>query len=256
MMESPLYKGSHQELFEAFLRLVDDSAAQTAALLDLMPWEDVGSLLSIGGGQGLVEASLLHQAPKAKICYLDPSSEMCEQFRQYLAKEQLLERIEQVAEVTYQEYATLQKFDRILSVFSWYFIGANEASFTKLFGLLAPKGTACIILPNTESIFAAFTRSMSPDKRMALVGDDVMEVLDSLDCVVSQHTYTKWLAGHDLFDGERASKAALAFAAFVAMRPIATFTPVEKQYIVEMLRARQEANGVPIRWDAILVKVD
>ncbi len=168
--------------------------------------------------------------------------------------ENLLERVEHVTEVTFQEYKSNEKFDRILSIFSWYFIGANKYPLTRLLDLLTPGGTACIVLPNTGSIFADFTRSMSPDKQMTLVGDEVLDVLKSVDCDVIQHTHTKWLATNDLFDGEIASEATLAFAAFIAMRPITTFTSVEKQSIVDLLNVRREAKGVPLKWDLLIIK--
>jgi len=253
-MGSPLYKGSHRILFEAFLNLVDDSDAQTSTLLDLISWEDTRSLLSIGGGKGLVEASLLRNSPRAKISYLDPSPEQCEKFRQHMQQENLLERVEHTVELTIQEYKTNQKFDRILSIFSWYFIGANKHLLARLLDLLTPSGAACIVLPNTGSIFADFTRSMSPDKQMTLVGEDVLDVINKMDCDVIQHTHTKWLAINDLFDGESASEASLAFAAFVAMRPINTFTPAQKQNIVDLLNARREAKGVPLKWDLLIIK--
>ena len=253
-MESPLYKGSHQKLFEAFLKLVDDSDAQTSALLDLVSWEDARSLLSIGGGKGLVEASLLRNSPQAKISYLDPSPEQCEKFRQYLRQENLLERVEHVAEITFQDYKTNQKFDRILSIFSWYFMGANKHQLTKLLDLLTSSGAACIVLPNAGSIFADFTRSMSPDRRMTLVGEDVLDVLNSMDCNVIQHTHTKWLDTNELLDGNFASEASLTFAAFVTMRPITTFTPVEKKNIVDLLNSRRESKGVPLKWDLLIIK--
>ena len=101
-MESKPYEGSHRELFETFLTLVDDSAAQTQALLDLTEWEEVRSVLSVGGGEGVVEATLLRQAPQAKLSYLDPSPEQCRALRTNLAREGLLDRVEEVAETTFR----------------------------------------------------------------------------------------------------------------------------------------------------------
>ena len=89
---------------------------------------------------------------------------------------------------------------------------------------------------------------------MTLVGDEVKSVLDTMNCWAIQHTFTKWLAISDLFDGEHASQASLAFAGFVAARPITTFSPSEKQKIVNLLNARNEDNGVPLKWDLIIVK--
>jgi hypothetical protein len=253
-MESPLYTGSHRALFEAFLRLVDDYDAQTAALVDLTSWKDVGSLLSVGGGGGIVEATLLRNAPLAKLWYLDPSQEQCQAFRQHMRREHLLERVEDVAQTTFQEYEMSRKFDRIVSMFSWFFVGIDKRWLTKLLDLLTPTGVACLVLPNTESIEADFNRSLSPEKGTTLVGDEVVNALKTLECSVEQHTYTKWLDIADLFDGENASEASLAFAAFVAIRPITTFTPAEKQNIVDMLNARRSAKGVPLSWDVIIVK--
>jgi len=253
-MESPLYKGPHQKLFEAFLKLVDDSDAQTSVLMELVSWDDARSLLSIGGGEGLVEASLLRNSPRAKISYLDPSLEQCKKFRQHMQQKNLLERVEHVAEMTFQEYKTNHKFDRILSIFSWYFMGANKYLLTRLLDLLTPEGVACIVLPNKASIFADFTRSMSPNKQMTLVGEDILDVLNSMDCDVILHTHTKWLSVKDLFDGGFVSEASLAFAAFVAMRPINTFTPVEKKKIFDLLNAKRETKGVPLKWDLLIIK--
>ncbi|UCG23596.1 MAG: class I SAM-dependent methyltransferase [Chloroflexota bacterium] len=253
-MESSLYEGSHKELFEVFLKLVDDYDAQTAALLDLTSWDTTSSLLSVGGGEGIVEATLLRNAPKAKVWYLDPSPEQCQAFRRHMKREHLLERVEDVSQTTFQEYNTQRRFDRIVSMFSWFFVGTSRRWLVKLIDLLNPNGTACLVLPNTESIEADLNRSMSPDKRTTLVGDEVAKALRALECSVRQHTYTKWLAIDELFEGEFASEASLAFAAFIAMRPITTFTPAEKRHVVDLLNVRREGKGVPLRWDVIVVK--
>jgi len=81
-MEEPIYEGSHRDLFQEFLNLVEDYDAKTAAILDLALWDDVGSILTIGGGTGIVEATLLQSAPSAEVWYLDPSPEQCQTFRQ------------------------------------------------------------------------------------------------------------------------------------------------------------------------------
>ena len=65
-MGFPLYEGSHRAIFELFLELVGDDEAQMDALLDLTSWEDTRSLLSIGGGEGIVEATLLRQCATGK----------------------------------------------------------------------------------------------------------------------------------------------------------------------------------------------
>ena len=248
------YTASHRTLFEAFLPLVDDTNAQTAKLLELLSWSEMRSFLSIGGGKGIVEASLLQNAPHAKVWYLDPSPEQCQIFRQHMQAEQLLGRVAEVSQTTFQEYEPPRTFDRIISMYSWYFIGTDEQWLTKLLDLLNPNGTACIVLPNTASIFADFCRKLSPDARMTLVGDELIDALEEIDCTVARHSGTKWLAIKDFFDGEQLSDTSLAFAAFVAMHPIATFTAKEKECIADMLNAKQEPQGVPLSWDLILVE--
>jgi hypothetical protein len=57
-----------------------------------------------------------------------------------------------------------------------------------------------------------------------------------------------------MFEGEAASEASLAFAAFVAMRPISALTASERGHIADLLQARRGANGVPLIWDVIVVK--
>ncbi len=253
-MESPLYEGSHRRLFEAFLRLADDYQAQTAALLNLTSWSEVCSLLSVGGGEGIVEATLLRNAPMAEVWYLDPSPEQGDAFRSYMRREHLLDRVKGVAESTFQDYSTSLKFDRIVSMFSWFFIGTAQRELEKLIDLLAPDGVACLVLPNTDSIGADFNRSLSPDKRMTLVGDEVVEALDEFGYGSTRHAFTKWLPDEAMFEGEAASEASLAFAAFVAMRPIDAFTATDRDHIADLLQARRGANGVPLIWDVIVVK--
>ena len=253
-MESELYEGSHRDVFRFFLQLVDDSETQTAALLDLTPWENVTSILSIGGGEGVVEATLLRRAPLSTLWYLDPSSEQCDAFRHHMRNTDLFDRVADVAETTFQDYVVPQEFDRIVSMFSWFYIGTDQRWLSKLLGALSPSGVACIVMPNAESIEADFNRRFSPDERTTLVSEEVVSALQALDCHVDQHSYTKWLAVDELFVGERLSDASLAFAAFVALRSIDSFTPEDKRSITELINSKRTENGIPLSWDAITVE--
>ena len=178
-MQSSLYTASHRADFEVFLNLVDDTAVQTAALLNVTSWHGVRSL--------------------------------------------------------------------------WYFMGTDPQWLLKLLDLLSPQGMACLVLPNTASIFVDFTRSFSPDTQMTLVGDEVVHALEPLDCTVTRQTGTKWLARQDVFEGDALSKASLAFAAFVAMRPVSTLTEKDKAHMTQLLTAKQREQGVPLIWDLVCV---
>jgi SAM-dependent methyltransferase len=251
-----LYEGVHRELFEVFLELVDDGEAQTRALLDLAPWRDVRSLLSVGGGEGLVEAELLVRAPDAGIWYLDPSPEQGAAFTAHLDARGLSDRIRGVAQSTFQEYESAIGFDRIVSMFSWFFVGADESVLRKLTSLLAPGGIALLVLPGPESIEADFNAALSPDRRTTLVSTDVVDGLARIGRTASLHSFTKWLADDQMFEGAAPSEASLAFAAFVAMRPIEELTEDEIETIARLLQARRAPQGVPLIWDVIVVEAD
>jgi len=85
--------------------LVDDYDAQAAALLSLLlgrrPFDP-----QRWGGVGIVEADLLQRRRSLGYGILDPSAEQCQAFREHLARRGLLERVEEMAQTTFQEYAT------------------------------------------------------------------------------------------------------------------------------------------------------
>lgn len=252
-MSSPIYQGLHRKLFEAFLNLVDDSETLLAALLSSTDWKDAHSLLSVGGGQGIIEASILRNAPHASLWYLDPSGEQCDAFRQYMKTAGLSQRVRDIAQTTYQDYRTDQRFDRVLSIFSWFYIGTEGRWLTKLLNLLTVGGTAILVLPNITSIETIFYRAFSPDRRMTLVGEEVVSALGHLDCTVVQKTYVKWLKTDELFVAEQLSDGSLALAAFAAERPVTSFKLDEIEKIAELIKTNHKARGVPLSWDLILV---
>ena len=254
--QTPAYEGAHRELFEVFLELADDGVAQTRALLELAPWEGVRSLLSVGGGEGLAEAELLRHAPDADIWYLDPSLEQAAAFRAHLDASGLSSRVRGVAQSTFQGFETSHRFDRIVSMFSWFFVGADEPELRKLLGLLAPGGMALIVLPGRESIEADLNDALSPDRNTTLVSQDLVAGLERIGRTADLHSFTKWLGNDEMFVDAAPSEASLAFAAFVAMRPINELTAEEIETVTGLLHARREAKGVPLIWDVVVVEAD
>lgn len=252
-MSSSLYEDSHRKLFKAFIKLVDDFDNQLSAILNSSSWTEVNSLLTIGGGGGILEAALLKNVPQASVWYLDPSEEQCAEFRERMISENLIERVKDITQSTFQDYRTDQPFDRILSNFSWFYIGTDQRWLTKLLALLTPNGIAMIVLPNASSIETIFYRALSPDKRMSLVGDDLVSAMGNLDCAATKDTYTKWLPMNDLFKDAQLSDGSLALAAFAGERPASTFSPDELGEIAELLKANQKTQGVPLSWDLIRV---
>jgi SAM-dependent methyltransferase len=254
--QTQAYEGVHRELFEVFLELADDGEAQTRALLELAPWAGVRSLLSVGGGEGLVEAELLRHAPDAGIWYMDPSPEQAAAFRAHLDAGGLSSRIRDTTQSTFQDFATSHRFDRIVSMFSWFFVGADEPELHKLIGLLAPGGIAMIVLPGSESIEADLNEALSPDRRTTLVSQDLVAGLERIGRTADLHSFTKWLGNDEMFVDDAPSEASLAFAAFVAMRPISELTEEDIETVTGLFRARREAKGVPLIWDVVVVEAD
>ena len=103
------------------------------------------------------------------------------------------------------------------------------------------------------SIEPDFNRAFSPDSRTALVGDEVVLALSSHDCVVTQHTETKWIPLDELLVDGEPTEASLAFAAFVGLRTMASFTPAERREIADLIRAKQTDKGVAMSWDVITI---
>jgi SAM-dependent methyltransferase len=254
--QTQAYEGEHRELFEVFLELADDSEAQTRALLELVPWTGVQSLLSIGGGEGLVEAELLRHAPDAGIWYMDPSPEQAAAFRAHLDAGGLSSRVRGIAQSTFQEFATPHRFDRIVSMFSWFFVGTNKPDLHKLIDLLAPGGMALIVLPGRESIEADLYEALSPDRHTTLVSQDLVMGLEGIGRTADLHSFTKWLGNDEMFVDDAPSQASLAFAAFVAMRPVSELTEEEIEMVTGLFHARREPRGVPLIWDVVVVEAD
>jgi hypothetical protein len=59
-----------------------------------------------------------------------------------------------------------------------------------------------------------------------------------------------------MFADDAPSEASLAFAAFVAMRPISELTEEEIETVTGLFRARREPKGVPLIWDVVVVEAD
>lgn len=243
------YEGEHKELFEEFYCLVDDSVTQANVLLELLPWRQVRSILSVGGGEGNIEGLLLQSAPKASISYLDPSAEQCQAIRDHMARLDLADRVGDISQTTFQDYDSQVTFDRIVSIYSWFYVGTESRWLQKLLDLLAPGGAACLILPNahtTENEFAG-------DSHIPLCSNKLFDALQTLPCTVERHTHTRWLSAEKLFDGEKLTSAARAFVSFISRRGYEDFSAEEWRHAYSTFHARLEPQGVPLIWDALIV---
>jgi len=84
------------------------------------------------------------------------------------------------------------------------------------------------------------------------VSADLVAGLGRIGQTADLHSFTKWLDNDEMFDDDAPSKASLAFAALVAMRPISELTEEEIETVTVLLHARREPRGVPLIWDVVV----
>lgn len=247
-----MYEGSHLIIFTKFLKLAEDRQNQIAVLKELVPWSNVEAILSIGGGDGYIELELLGCIPRGKLWYIDPSVEQCEVFKRSVTNRNLSDRVEEIQQLTFQQYEVHCKFDLVLSIFSWFYIGNEMNCYEKLMKVLKPQGIACILMPNIESIETDFNLVYSPDERTVLTGDKVERDMKDQNIDTRRYTYTKWLPIDQLLVDGQPTDACMAFASFIAMKSIGQFSSREKDGIVNMVLNRAKISRVPLRWDIIV----
>lgn len=236
------------------MQLADDAPAWSQQLLSLLSWKDVKKILSIGGGGGVVELKLLKEVPYSRLWYLDPSPEQCQSLRNNAGKSGLSDRIVEVAQTTFESYQTKERFDRIISVYSWFFLGAERRWLKKMLYLLSPNGIGCILIQNNRSIEAEFNRVFCPDRRMTLTGRQICDALKELPCSVECHTHTKWLSEKDLFENRKLTEPAKIFASFIGARSIEDFSNDDWNKISNMYCSHLKKQGVPLITDFLFIR--
>lgn len=247
------YSGLDRVVFEQALPLLDDHSRQTKLVQGRLNLGDGASLLSVGGGSGSIEASLLGGMNDAEMWYVDPSGEQAEAFRQTMVQHGLERCVRGVYQKTFQSFRTRRCFDAIVSSFSWFYVGIEKRWLRKLLVLLAPQGMACLLLPSAHSVEHELYHLVCPDRRMLLTGQDVASALRAADCVSTVVTRVKWIPADEVWSDGNLTAAARALASFAAQGPWREIPAPRKAAIREVFTASLGPRGVPLRWDALFV---
>lgn len=248
------YTGKYLELFHDFLVLADDLRGNLNRVSALLPWKNVINVLSIGGGGGEFELSLLKDSPNANLWYFDPSPEQCKTFAENSKKHGLADRVKDVTPANFQNYRTNLTFERIVSSFSWFYIGTELALLKKLLALLAYDGVAIILMQDEKSLEAIFNKMLCPNPKMALTGQEIYRALEKLPCSVEFHRQTKWVPQKDLFIDGGLTPLAKAFAAFIAQKTIEEISSAEWARIYDVFNLNCGAPGAPMITDILVVR--
>jgi len=103
------------------------------------------SLLSIGGGSGRLEVQVALDY-KAKIGFVDPSTNLYGSFWSRVRKANIVNQIQEKFLGSFQEFESKYSYDLIISIHSWYFIGCDKELLDKALGLMARDGKLLIVL--------------------------------------------------------------------------------------------------------------
>lgn len=254
MKDQRSYTGKYLELFKDFLVLADDSEACLKMVSGLLPWDDVKRVLSIGGGCGMFELSLLKKAPHSHLWYVDPSPEHCKSFNENSKKQGMLDRVKDVAQSSFQDYRTELTFDRVISSFSWFYIGAKVKWLEKLLNLITTDGVGIMLMQDDESIETIFNKMLCPDPEMALTGQQIYQALKELPCSAELHRRTKWLSEDELFDDGGLTALAKSFIAFITQKSIGEISETEWKQMRNVFDSKREERGVPLITDILFIR--
>jgi len=108
------------------------------------------SVLSIGGGSGLLEVELIKNY-LVKLSYVDPSHNLVESFIASLNQHQLNSYLQELYEGEFQSFETASRYDLILCIHAWQYLGYDEAILKKALSLLKPDGKLCIVLTSEKA---------------------------------------------------------------------------------------------------------
>jgi SAM-dependent methyltransferase len=162
-------------LYEVHLSLAEELAAN-------LPMEEVGRLLDVGGGSGVVSLALLRRHPGLRAVVVDIAN-VCAEGREIATENSLQDRIEyRVGDFTAEDLPT--GFDMVLLCD----VGDHdEALYRKLHAALSPGGMVVIVdkfgaergLPHPSRAHWALLAAMAGHDPQRLCADDVRIMLEN-----------------------------------------------------------------------------
>ncbi len=121
--------------------------------LNLFHFND--SVLSIGPGGGWLETSLALEY-HAKLSIVEPSAHSVETFQHEISNLNLETQVAEIFIDKFENISNDQRFDLILAIHSWHYIGLDITQLKKALTLLSPRGKFCIAQTSEQS----FTRKL------------------------------------------------------------------------------------------------
>lgn len=131
------------------------------------------SLFSIGGGFGALEGRLANDY-RVKVSLLDPGRKLVKAFQNRMTRLGLPHLLQDTWVERFQDFSYPKKFDSVISVHSWYYIGKSRESLDKALSLCKPKGGSLYIaLTARKGNFCDLQTLISKaDQRPAFFFDD------------------------------------------------------------------------------------
>jgi hypothetical protein len=118
-------------------------------------------LLSIGGGYGAMEVHIAKELG-AKLGFVEPSPNLMKAFERRVEAAGIASQITERIEAPFQKANLKFRYDLILSIHSWYYIGCDEMQLRKALSHLEPKGVLYIALSSSSCPIVKTIGRVSP----------------------------------------------------------------------------------------------
>lgn len=190
-------------------------------------------LLSIGPGEALLEKHLVSSGEIGSVFVVEPDSRL---FSKLVGSKN--EKIEGRC-AKFQDFATDQRFDHVISLNSWYYIGTDTQALEKALSLLKPSGSL-IIGVISETTFGNHIQSRFRKKEPYLTGQQIAAWLDT-----NHYKYDITLDGYSLplsrfVSGETLTESGMKWSEFVVGRDLGSKDCAE---LVKTFRTLADMNG-------------
>ncbi len=113
------------------------------------------SVLSIGGGFGALEVKIVKDY-EAKLGFVEPSSNLMDLFDARVKRFHLQSSVIERHVGPFQTFSPAPKYDLVIAIHAWYYVGCDKAQLKKALSLLNPGGTLYIALSSKMDWDAEF----------------------------------------------------------------------------------------------------
>ena len=144
LSHNDIYRGPYAHLYEGFSAVFRHADHLFEYLVNRQFMNDSSTCLSIGSGKGILELMLMEKYSNLKMYLVEPSERYSREFGREARSRNLSSRVMGVSTNRFQAFDLDERFDRILSIHSWYGFGNNHELLQKAMGFLNPEGALFI----------------------------------------------------------------------------------------------------------------